>query len=126
MISFGAWNVRGINKTRKQLKVARFISYHNLSLVSLLETKVRRKGLRAHYLRMFPNWCLTTNLAWHDGGRIIVGWKSGDVHVDILCCLSQFIHLLLLLLMVPRLYVPLCMVQMTSGNDIICFVSSDV
>ena len=45
------------------------------------------------YLHMFPNWCITTNLAWHDGGRILVGWKSVDVPVDILSNQSQFIHL---------------------------------
>jgi hypothetical protein len=32
-------------------------------------------------------------LAWHDGGRIIVGWKSEEVQVDILVCRSQLIHL---------------------------------
>lgn len=42
---------------------------------------------------MFLSWCITTNLAWHDGGRIIVAWKSTDVHVDILSCKSQFAHL---------------------------------
>ena len=40
MINFGAWNVRGVNMTRKLLEVARLISYHNLSLVGLLESKV--------------------------------------------------------------------------------------
>lgn len=45
MISFGVWNVRGLNKTRKQLEVAGFISTHNLSHVGLLETKVKRKGV---------------------------------------------------------------------------------
>ena len=72
MISFGAWNVRGINKARKQIEVAQFLSYHNVSLIGLLETKVKCKGLGSLYLRIFPNWCFTTNLAWHEGGRIIV------------------------------------------------------
>ena len=66
--------------------MARFISYHNLSLIGLLETKVKCKGLGALYLRMFRNLYITTNLAWHDGGCILVGRKSADVHVDILSC----------------------------------------
>lgn len=45
---------RGINKARKKFEVARFIAYHNLSLVGLLETKVKRNGLGELYLRMFP------------------------------------------------------------------------
>ena len=40
---------------------------------------------------MFPNWCFITNLAWHDGGRIIVAWRTMDVHVDVLSCPRQFI-----------------------------------
>ena len=91
MISFGAWNVRGINKARKQIEVAHFLSYHNVSLIGLLETKVKRKGLGSFYLRRFPNWCFTTNLTWHDGDRIIVDWRTTDFHVDILSCQSQFI-----------------------------------
>ena len=93
--------------------MARFISYHNLSLIGLLETKVKRKGLGALYLRMFPDWCITTKLAWHDGGRIIVGWKGEDVHVDILSCQSQYIHVV---------------VSPNSGDEFVCtlvYVSND-
>lgn len=92
MINLGAWNVRGLNKTHKQLEVAKFLGIYNLSLGGLLETKIKRTALGALYLRIFPSWCITRNLAWHDGGHIIVGWKSEDVSVDILRCSSQFIH----------------------------------
>ena len=44
MISFGAWNVRGINKAKKQIEVAHFLSSNNISLIGLLENKVKRKG----------------------------------------------------------------------------------
>lgn len=37
------------------------------------KTLIVRKGLGALYLRMCPNRCLTTNLAWHDEGKIIIG-----------------------------------------------------
>jgi hypothetical protein len=84
MINFEAWNVRGLNKVNKQLEVARFLSSHNISLIGLLETKIKRSGLGSLYLRVFPGWCLTSNLAWHDGGRIIIGWRSEDIQVDIL------------------------------------------
>lgn len=92
MISFGAWNVRGLNKAKTQLEVAHFLSQHNISLIGLLETKMKRKGLGSLYLHIFPSWCFTSNLSWHDGGRIIVAWRSTDVHVAVLVCHSQFIH----------------------------------
>lgn len=123
MISFGAWNVKRLNKTRKQLEVARFISYHNLSLVGLLETKVKRKELRALYLRMFPSWCLTSNLAWHEGGRIIVGWNSVDVHVDILRCQSQYIHLVVSPVRGTQFVCTLSMVQMIGMSVYSCFLT---
>ena len=69
----------GINKAKKHIEVAHFLSFHNISLIGLLETKVKRKELGSLYLRMFPSWCFTTNLAWHDGGRIIVARRSANV-----------------------------------------------
>ncbi|CAO2820394.1 unnamed protein product [Amaranthus hypochondriacus] len=68
------WNVRGLNVTRKQFKLARFISQHHISLFGLLETKVKRSRLGHLYHNLCPYWCLTNNLAHHKGGRIIVGW----------------------------------------------------
>lgn len=94
MINLGAWNVKGHNKANKQLEVARFLSNHNISLIGLLETKIKRAGLGALYLRVFSGWCITSNIAWHDGGRIIVGWRSEDIQIDIIQCDSQFIHLM--------------------------------
>lgn len=47
MINFGAWNVRGLHKVNKQLEVARFLSEHNISLIGLLKTKIKRGGLGA-------------------------------------------------------------------------------
>ena len=86
------WNVRGLNKISKQMKVARFISNHNINLFNLLETKVKRQGLGALYQRLCPSWCFTHNLDWHKGGRIIVSWKSNELSVDIRHCSSQVIH----------------------------------
>lgn len=83
---------QGLNKVNKQLEVARFLAEHNISLIGLLETKIKHVGLGALYLRVFLGWCITSNIAWHAGGRIILGWRSEDIHIDILQCDSQFIH----------------------------------
>ena len=48
--------------------------------------------MRALYLHVFPNWCVTNNLDWHKGGRIVVAWNSEDMYVDILTYSSQLIH----------------------------------
>ena len=93
MNSILTWNVSGLNKARKQIEVARFISSHNISLFGLLETKVKRQGLGALYQRLCPSWCFTHNLAWHKGGSIIVAWKSDELKVHINWCSSQVIHI---------------------------------
>ena len=77
------WHVRGLNKVSKQAEVTRFISNHNVSLFSLLETKVKRQGICALYQRICPSWCISCNLAHHKGGRIIVAWKAEEIKVDI-------------------------------------------
>lgn len=78
MNSTCAWNVRAANKVHKQIDLANFIRYNNISLIGILESKVKRAGLWALYLRVFPNWCITSNLDWHKGGRIVVAWRSED------------------------------------------------
>ena len=48
-------------------------------------------GLLNHSLS--NSWCTTNNLSWHEGGRIIVGWKPDLFQVNILAYSSQLIHL---------------------------------
>lgn len=91
--SICAWNVQGINKVNKQFETASFVHHHNINVFGVLEAKVKRAGLGALYLRIFPNWSITSNLNWHRGDRIVSVWKSEDMYVDILACSSQLIHL---------------------------------
>ena len=62
MNSICAWNVRGANKVNKQIDIANFIAHNNISLIGILESKVKKAGLGALYLCVFPNWCVTSNL----------------------------------------------------------------
>ena len=75
------------------MEVARFIANHNISLFSLLETKVKRQGRGALYQRLCPSWCFTHNLDYRKGGRIIFAWKSDKIVVDIRYTSSQVIHM---------------------------------
>ena len=88
------WNVRGLNKANKLAEVARFIANHNISLFSILETKVKRQGIDALYRRIYLSWCITHNLALHKGGRIIVAWRAEEMKLDIRFVSSQIIHLI--------------------------------
>lgn len=70
------------------------MSEFNNSLIGLLETKIKRSALGALYLRVFPEWCINRNIAWRDGGRIIVGWQNEDIQIEILQYDSQYIHVM--------------------------------
>lgn len=56
MNSIFAWNVQGANKVNKQIDIAKFIRHNNISLISILECKVKRAGLGALCLRVFLIW----------------------------------------------------------------------
>lgn len=86
------WNVRGINRARKQEDVRNYINKLSVGLFSLPETKVKISNLGNRYQRMFVGWCFTSNSSYHKGGRIIVAWKAGSFNVNIISASSQFIH----------------------------------
>ncbi|XP_062114379.1 uncharacterized protein LOC133825461 [Humulus lupulus] len=87
-----SWNVRGLNQTQKQHEVKKFILTKKISLVGLLETKVKAKKMGALFLNMFRDWCFTSNNAWFNNGRILLAWNPNVFSVDIRVCSSQCIH----------------------------------
>ncbi|KAM6566544.1 hypothetical protein CsatA_025672 [Cannabis sativa] len=64
-----------------------------VDFVGLLETRVKAPKLGALYLNVFANWCFSSNIAWHGGGKIVIAWNPGRFNVDILKCTSQLMHL---------------------------------
>ncbi|CAI8594443.1 unnamed protein product [Vicia faba] len=77
----------------KQKEVKKFILSNMVSMIGLLETRFKAINLGNLYLNLFTGWCFTTNISWHDGGRISIGWNPTIFNVDILKCTSQLIHL---------------------------------
>ncbi|XP_062079870.1 uncharacterized protein LOC133784591 [Humulus lupulus] len=88
-----SWNVRGINNRHKQEEVKQMIFSMKVGLVGLLETKIQTQNLGSVFVNMFRGWCLSTNNAWHKGGRIMISWNPGVFTVNILQCTSQLMHL---------------------------------
>ena len=63
--------MRGANKVNKQIDIADFIRHNNISLIVILESKVKRAGLGLFIFVFFPTGVLlASNLDWHKGGRI--------------------------------------------------------
>lgn len=68
-----------------------------ISLVGLLETRVKAAKMGALYLSIFRGWCFTSNIGWHRGGRIVVAWDPHTFSINEIVGNSQFMHLQLTL-----------------------------
>lgn len=74
-----AWNIRGANLPSKQSKIKHFIQKYYCGLVGLLETKVKIHNMGNLYLKVFNQWCFTSNSAHHPSGRIVVAWHPSSL-----------------------------------------------
>ena len=74
MINFACWNIRGLNVTPKQLEAKKMLIDLKLSLVSLVETRVRIINKPNVIKSVFKEWDMLDNYNSHSLGRIWVGW----------------------------------------------------
>ncbi|KAH7836105.1 hypothetical protein Vadar_032774 [Vaccinium darrowii] len=80
----GAWNIRGLNDPLKQKEVLSFIRSQKLSLVGIVEIKVRLENFDKTVRFCFPaKWASIHNGSNDRVSRIIVAWNALDVTVDI-------------------------------------------
>lgn len=54
MASFASWNVRGLNNPIKQVEIRRFFQAYRLSLVGIVETKLRKENLDSAMKKCLP------------------------------------------------------------------------
>ncbi|KAM6548302.1 hypothetical protein CsatB_019978 [Cannabis sativa] len=93
MDKFLVWNLRGANNQQKQQQIKQFIRTQEAGFVGLLETRVKVHKLGTLYLNVFNGWCFSSNIAWHQGERIVIAWNPNCFIVDIIKCTSQLMHL---------------------------------
>ena len=70
------WNVRGLNHPLKQNEVASRIRKLNISLVCLLETRVKFHKMQGIVGKMFPGWSIFHNYEYARNGRIWMIWRD--------------------------------------------------
>lgn len=87
-----SYNVRGLNKKPKQAYVRQLISDNSVSLVGLLETRVKEHKASRICRNICKNWTWAFNYDHHCNGRIWVGWNPSIWNVAILFVSSQLIH----------------------------------
>jgi len=87
-----SYNVRGLNKKSKQTYIKDFLSFRKVSLVGLLETRV--KDSKADPISRFVgnHWNWLFNYQHHNNGRIWVGWDAQVWDVTLVASSDQLMH----------------------------------
>ena len=93
MITAACWNVRGLNLAHRQDEVKALVSLHNISVIGLLETKVRSPKHLLLARNLLPGWKFFYNYSHHRLGRIWVAWNPDVLSVSPLVFSAQLIHL---------------------------------
>lgn len=86
-----AWNVRGMNNPVKTKEVRDFLEVNNISVMGLLETKIKRQNAGKLQKKLGNKWNWSTNYDHHDEGRISVGWRTDRFKMETCNTHPQFI-----------------------------------
>ncbi|GAV83884.1 Exo_endo_phos domain-containing protein, partial [Cephalotus follicularis] len=86
------WNVRGLNDPSKQSEIRAFISSNSISLLGILESRVRVHNLDIVARNINKSWSFVSNCSVSMSGRIVVMWDSSLLHFDPVYVNEQAIH----------------------------------
>lgn len=87
-----AWNVRGLNKSKKQKAVKDFLLLQKSGVICLFEHKIKKAKEKGATNRMFFEWNSYFNSDFNDKGRIWLTWDRRNFAVDILDAHAQWVH----------------------------------
>jgi len=97
MINLASWNIRGLNPSLKQNEVQNVIQENGLNMCAILESHVELDRINLVCNKVFKEWEWVSNAAsCADGNfkaRIIVGWDSNIMSVNVLHHIDQVMHL---------------------------------
>lgn len=86
-----AWNIRGLNMPLKQREVKKMVKRLKVSILGLVETRVKLENLVRIQAAMFPGWGIIHNYSSHRLGRIWLCWDLGKVSVEAIHIHEQMI-----------------------------------
>ena len=86
-----SWNVRGMNSPEKTKEVRHFLGANNVSVIGLMETKIKEANVKKIFKKFGSKWNWRTNYSHHTKGRIWVGWRHGRCKLDSCETHQQFI-----------------------------------
>jgi exonuclease III len=86
------WNVSGLNHPSKQKEAKSMIQRHKISLICLIETRVKENKANKVRSCIVLDWDYVFNYDQHFLGRIWICWKKPDFEVTILDKSEQSIN----------------------------------
>ena len=92
-MKIACWNVRGLNSLARQQEVRSLVQELNISLISLVEIKVRADNSPSISKNLLGGWKLLHNYIHHPSGRVWVLWNLEIIDVSLLWSSNQIIHL---------------------------------
>ncbi|PWA81906.1 RNA-directed DNA polymerase, eukaryota, Reverse transcriptase zinc-binding domain protein [Artemisia annua] len=85
VIGLISWNIRSMNKLKKQKEIKRMIVEDSIQVCAILETHVKPHKLQKVCDKTFGSWSWISNVAHSmNGCRILVGWNSNVVNLMVL------------------------------------------
>lgn len=84
--------MRGLNRTARQRAVKEVCVLNNVEMCTLLEMKLNKVGVDLFINNCFQGWKFFINLEAHDGGRILLLWRSDLFEVNLLFSSIQVVH----------------------------------
>ncbi|XP_073129128.1 uncharacterized protein [Henckelia pumila] len=103
-MKIACWNVRGLNKPLKQKNAQGVLKKHNLSILGLLEVKIKPNLLDRMMDTKFLGMPFLHNFHVCPNSRILIMWDSKMVHLDLLEMTDQFIHVTVSCLHTHRIF----------------------
>lgn len=91
-IRFGFWNLRGLNDPLKQKEAKSFLKNNDLSLMGLIEHKVKEPKVSRILGFICPHWKYAHNFMHAPMGRILVCWDPQVLTVKVLEQTDQLMH----------------------------------
>lgn len=83
MIKLASWNVRGLNNPIKQAEIRKFIHANSLSLIGIVESKIRKENMDLSMKHCIPDgWDYVHNGNIGSVARIVVAWRKQGVVVS--------------------------------------------
>ncbi|XP_056685776.1 uncharacterized protein [Spinacia oleracea] len=86
------WNVRGLNDPNKVVEVRRLLETNKISVIALLETRVKENKASKIQNKLGSCWKWEMNYSYSPKGRIWIGWRHSDVTFTMGLKTDQVIH----------------------------------